>query len=46
MNPVEEMAAEGYTEKWITYGTPYYSAKELTVLPKRAVTIKTARRMG
>jgi hypothetical protein len=30
------MAAEGYGEKWITYGTPYYSAKELTVLPKRS----------
>ena len=29
------MTAEGYVEKWITYGTPYYSAKELTVLPER-----------
>src|SRR3984885_1746046 len=40
VNPVESMNAEGYVEKWITYGTPYYSAKELTILPKRAVTIK------
>jgi len=46
VNSVEEMAAEGYTEKWITYGTPYYSAKELTVLPKRAVTINDSAAYG
>jgi hypothetical protein len=40
VKPVEEMEADGYREMWITYGTPYYSAKELTVLPKRSVTIK------
>ena len=43
---VDEMKAEGYIEKWITYGTPYYSAKELTVLPGRAVTIKDAAAYG
>jgi hypothetical protein len=46
VNPVEEVAADGYAEKWITYGTPYYSAKELTVLPKRAVTIKDSAAYG
>jgi hypothetical protein len=34
------MEEQGYREQWITYGTPHYSAKELTVLPKRSVTIK------
>jgi hypothetical protein len=37
---LEEMESEGYRELWITYGTPHYSAKELTVLPKRSVTVK------
>jgi hypothetical protein len=37
---LEEMESEGYRELWITYGTSHYSAKELTVLPKRSVTIK------
>jgi hypothetical protein len=37
---LEEMESEGYRELWITYGTPHYSAKELTVLPRRSVTIK------
>ena len=46
VNSVEEMAAAGYGEKWITYGTPYYSAKELTVLPKRTVTIKDSAAYG
>ena len=43
---LDEMKAEGYSEKWITYGTPYYSAKELTVLPGRSVTIKDAAAYG
>jgi hypothetical protein len=34
-----EMEEQGYRELWITYGTPYYSAKELTVLPGRSVKI-------
>jgi hypothetical protein len=37
---LDEMESEGYSELWITYGTPHYSAKELTVLPRRSVTIK------
>ncbi|MEZ4669608.1 MAG: hypothetical protein R3E39_17015 [Anaerolineae bacterium] len=30
----------GYHENWITYGSEWYSAKELTVQPGRTVTIK------
>jgi hypothetical protein len=40
VKPVEETEAQGYRELWITYGTPHYSAKELTILPKQSVTIK------
>jgi len=46
VKPVEEMEADGYREMWITYGTPYYSAKELTVLPKQSVTIKDGAAYG
>jgi hypothetical protein len=35
-----EAGAAGYREQWVCYGTPWYSAKELTVLPKRSATIK------
>jgi hypothetical protein len=34
------MADAGYSENWIVYSTAHYSAKELTVLPGRTVTIK------
>ena len=43
---VEEMAEAGYSEKWITYGTHHYSAKELTVFPKRTVTIRDSAAYG
>jgi len=33
----KEMEGEGYIENWITYGTDLFSAKELTVLPKKKV---------
>ncbi len=46
VKPIAEMEADGYREKWITYGTPYYSAKELTVLPKRTVTIRDSAAYG
>lgn len=46
VKPIEAMEAEGYREMWITYGTPFYSAKELTVLPKRSVVIKDAAAYG
>lgn len=39
VRPVKEMEDCGYRENWVTYGTPWYSAKELTVLPGRTVTI-------
>jgi hypothetical protein len=35
-----ETAAEGYEEKWITYGSEWFSAKSLTVHPGRTVTVK------
>jgi len=47
--PVKPFAAtepEGYREQWVSYGTGWYSAKELTVLPKRSVTIKDAAAYG
>src|SRR5262249_11779950 len=37
---ITEMESQGYRELWITYGTAYYSAKELTVLPKCKVAIQ------
>jgi hypothetical protein len=43
---VKEMADAGYRENWITYGTGYYSAKELTVFPGRAVTLKDVEAYG
>ncbi len=44
--PVAQMEAAGYRESWMTYGTRYYSAKELTVLPGRSVTIKDGAAYG
>ena len=41
-----EMAADGYSEMWITYGTAWYSAKELTVKPGRSVVIRDAAAHG
>lgn len=45
-HPVDEMAAAGYHENWITYGSDDFSAKELTVQPGRTVTIKDASAYG
>lgn len=42
----EEMYAEGYHENWITYGSDYFSAKELTILPGRSVLIQDAAAYG
>ncbi len=42
----DEMKMSGYSESWVCYGTPYYSAKELTVYPGRSVTIKDAAAFG
>ena len=40
VRPIPEMEAAGYVEKWVVYGSEYVSAKELTVLPGRTVTIR------
>jgi hypothetical protein len=39
-------AGAGYREQWVCYGTPWYSAKELTVMPRRTVTVKDAAAYG
>ena len=46
VRPMKEMEDGGYREMWITYGTPWYSAKELTVQPGRAVTLRDAEAYG
>jgi hypothetical protein len=46
VKPLEEMEAAGYIENWITYRSDAFSAKELTVLPGRTVTIKDAAAYG
>jgi hypothetical protein len=46
VRPVQEMESAGYRENWITYGTGHYSAKELTVFPKRDVIVKDAAAYG
>lgn len=43
---VKAMEADGYREYWVCYSTPYYSAKELTVLPGRTVTVRDAAAYG
>jgi hypothetical protein len=40
VRPVKKMEAEGYIEKWICYKSTAFSAKELTVLPGKTVTVK------
>ncbi len=40
VRPLAEMEADGYVEKWICYRSSDFSAKELTVLPGRTVTIR------
>ena len=46
VRPVKEMEAEGYIENWICYKSMAFSAKELTVLPGRTVTIKDSGAYG
>ncbi len=40
VRPIKEMEAEGYIENWICYKSTTFSAKELTVMPGKTVTIK------
>ena len=42
----EPAGSAGHLERWVCYGTPWYSAKELTVMPRRTVTIKDAAAYG
>jgi hypothetical protein len=44
--PMSETQAAGYIEAWICYRSTAFSAKELTVLPGRAVTIKDSAAYG
>jgi hypothetical protein len=46
VRPAAETEPEGYRESWVCYGTPHYSAKELTVLPRRIVTVRDAAAYG
>ena len=46
VKPFAETEPDGYREVWVTYGTKWYSAKELTVLPRRSVTIADAAAYG
>ena len=46
VKPYKETEEEGYREKWITYGTRDFSAKELTVLPGRTATIRDGAAYG
>lgn len=46
VRPLAEMEAEGYVDKWICYKSTAFSAKELTVLPGRTVTIKDSAAYG
>lgn len=41
-----EMESEGYREHWICYRSAAFSAKELTVLPGRSVTVRDAAAYG
>jgi hypothetical protein len=46
VRPFAESEANGHREQWVCYGTPHYSAKELTILPKRTATITDAAAYG
>ena len=46
VRPFAESEADGYREQWVCYGTQWYSAKELTLLPGRTVTIKDSAAYG
>ncbi|MGB2866568.1 MAG: hypothetical protein WBC05_24770 [Sedimentisphaerales bacterium] len=46
VRPIAEMEAAGYIENWICYKSTTFSAKELTVLPGKTVTIKDSGAYG
>ncbi len=41
-----EMKDGGYSEMWVVYSTPHYSAKELTVFPGGEITIRDSAAYG
>ncbi len=38
--PEAEMTDAGYIDRWVVYGSPLFSSKELTILPGRTATIR------
>jgi hypothetical protein len=46
VRPFVESDTDGYREQWVCYGTGYYSAKELTVLPARTIVTNDAAAYG
>jgi hypothetical protein len=46
VKPADKMEAEGYRESWICYKSDAFSAKELTVFPGCAITIKDSAAYG
>ncbi|MDD2598737.1 MAG: hypothetical protein PHO37_05890 [Kiritimatiellae bacterium] len=43
---LETMQAQGYIDRWVTYKSEAFSAKELTILPGATVTVKDAAAYG
>src|SRR5256714_12925002 len=46
VRPTAETDADACREQWVCYGTGYYSAKELTVLPRRSIAVTDAAAYG
>jgi hypothetical protein len=46
VHPHAETEGCGYRENWVVYTTAHYSAKELTVLPGRSVTVRDSAAYG
>ena len=46
VRPVAEMEAEGYHDHWICYRSSSFSAKKLTILPGRTVTVRDSAAYG
>lgn len=46
VTPIAESQEAGYQEMWISFGTRFFSAKELTVMPGRTVVIKECAAFG
>jgi len=44
--PIMAEETDAYSQKWITYGNPYFGAKELVVYPGQTVIVKDAAAYG